>query len=183
MKARETAKIVQQNKEGEIQSLRSRGAPLYVYRLADKMSLSRPLANTLPTPRPAHAKRHCPDPPKVSPPRTKHSNFPLKSGRSAAGSQLRVTSLTSLPYPCDSHSMARPSLIQSLVVCLVMTIRSVATLQSDRGSAAVVQPRAHKNFRLRRAGKQPLSDVSRAGKQVWTGQKKCPPKLILCVSL
>ena len=32
-------------------------------------------------------------------------------------------------------------------------------------------PRAHKNFRLRRASKQPLSDVSRAGKQVWTGQK------------
>ena len=31
MKARETAKM-QQNKEGEIQSLRSRGAPLYVYR-------------------------------------------------------------------------------------------------------------------------------------------------------
>ena len=34
-----------------------------------------------------------------------------------------------------------------------------------------IQPRAHKNFRLRRASKQPLSDVSRAGKQVWTGQK------------
>ena len=90
--------------------------PAVMYRLTYKMTSVRPRGNTLPTPRPAHAKQHCPDPPKVSPPRTKHSNFPLKSGRSAASSQLRVTSLTSLPYPCDSHSMARPSLIQSLVV-------------------------------------------------------------------
>ena len=35
-------------------------------------------------------------------------------------------------------------------------------------------PRAHKNFRLRRASKQPLSDVSRAGKQVCAGQKSVP---------
>ena len=46
-----------------------------------------------------------------------------------------------------------------------------------------VQPRAHKNFRLRRARQQPLSDVSRAGKQVWTGQKTVSPKLILSASL
>ena len=31
-----------------------------------------------------------------------------------------------------------------------------------------------KNFRLRRASKQPLSDVSRAGKQVCAGQKSVP---------
>ena len=45
---------------------------------------------------------------------------------------------------------------------------------ASRAGSAVVQPRAHKNFRLRRARQQPLSDVSRAGKQVWTGQKTCP---------
>ena len=56
--------------------------------------------------------------------------------------------------------------------------REMPSLVSDalasRAGSAVVQPRAHKNFRLRRARQQPLSDVSRAGKQVWTGQKSVP---------
>ena len=57
--------------------------------------------------------------------------------------------------------------------------REMPSLVSDalasRAGSAAVQPRAHKNFRLRRASKQPLSDVSRAGKQVCAGQKSVPP--------
>ena len=45
----------------------------------------------------------------------KRLNFPPEN-RPLRGSP-RVTSRSSLPYPCDSHSMARPSLIQSHVVC------------------------------------------------------------------
>ena len=58
--------------------MRNQAGPIFHLQARAQKEFCPSLANTLPTHRPAHAKQHCPDPPKVSPPRTKHSIFPLK---------------------------------------------------------------------------------------------------------
>ena len=118
----------------------------------------------------------------------KHSPHPLSRPSKSVPSTHKTLNFSLEKAPAEEAALAeagrrREHIESALIVLLRSQLRRAkrafpshaSFYKCTRAGSAVVQPRAHKNFRLRRAGKQPLSDVSRAGKQVWTGQKKCPP--------